>query len=154
MVKKERCMAQVTAFDVARYFIALSNDSEDEGISNLKLQKLLYYAQGYHLAIYDKPLFNEDIEAWLHGPVCPEVYRKYKSNKENPIFAPSEDDFSQIFTVEQMGLLDEVYYVFGQFAAWKLRDMTHEEIPWKNHEADAGIILHDEMRQYFKTRLN
>ncbi|OQY42717.1 MAG: hypothetical protein B6240_13665 [Desulfobacteraceae bacterium 4572_87] len=46
-------------------------------ISNLKLQKLVYYAQGFYLALYDEPLFNEPIEAWTHGPVIRELYRSY-----------------------------------------------------------------------------
>lgn len=43
-------------------------DDNLEFISNLKLQKLLYYEQGYHLAIFDTPLFDADIEAWMYGP--------------------------------------------------------------------------------------
>jgi uncharacterized phage-associated protein len=147
-------MQKTTAYDVARYFIALGTGSEDEGMSNMKLQKLIYYAQGYHLAIHDTPFFNEPIEAWMHGPVCPDVYRKYKGNGSAPINAPCEDDFASIFSAEQIELLNEVYFVFGQFAAWKLREMTHEEPPWQNHEKDASIIPHDEMKEYFKTRLN
>lgn len=143
-----------TALDVARYFIALSAGSDEEGISNMKLQKLIYYAQGYHLALHNTPLFPEPIEAWMHGPVCPEVYHRYKGFKSAPIYAPSEDDFAAIFSPEQIELLDEVYEVFGQFAAWKLREMTHEEAPWKNHEKNASVIPHDEMRNHFKTRLN
>ena len=63
--------------DVAKYFLSLSDDSSGDYISNLKLQKLLYYAQGFHLAIFNKPLFNEPIEAWAHGPVVGSSYRKY-----------------------------------------------------------------------------
>ncbi|NTW54251.1 MAG: SocA family protein [Chlorobaculum sp.] len=143
-----------SAHDVARYFIALSAGSDEEGISNMKLQKLIYYAQGYHLALHDTPLFAEPIEAWMHGPVCPEVYHRYKAFKSAPIYAPSEDDFTAIFSPEQIELLDEVYEVFGQFAAWKLRDMTHEETPWRYHEKNASVIPHDEMRNHFKTSLN
>jgi len=153
-INEGETIAQVTVFDVARYFIARSNDSEDEGISHLKLQKLIYYAQGYHLALYDTPLFQEEIYAWMHGPVCPDVYRKYKANKANPILEPSDDDFTKIFNQNQIELLDEIYSVLGRFAAWKLRDLTHAEPTWKNHEADASVIPHDEMREYFKTRLN
>ena len=145
---------KITAYDIARYFITCGIDSEEEGISNLKLQKLVYYAQGYHLALYDFPFFDEPIQAWRHGPVCPDVYQKYKSYGARPITEHNDEDFTKTFTKDHLDLLDEVYSVFGQFAVWKLRDMTHEEEPWKNHEALAEEIPQEEMRLYFKTRLN
>ncbi len=63
------------AIDISAYFIDYAYRGEEYGelISNLKLQKLLYYAQGFHLALYDKLLFSEDIEAWQHGPVVRDV---------------------------------------------------------------------------------
>lgn len=54
-------------------------DESSELLSNMKLQKLLYYQQGFHLAYFGTPLFNEDIVAWQYGPVVPEVYEAYKS---------------------------------------------------------------------------
>lgn len=51
----------------------------------LKLQKLLYLAQGYSFAFYDRPLFYNEIEGWVHGPVVPDVYNIYKDYKYNPI---------------------------------------------------------------------
>ena len=67
----------IPATEVARYFLSLTDEDAGELISNLKLQKLLYYAQGFHLAIFGGPLFPESIEAWQHGPVVPEVYRYF-----------------------------------------------------------------------------
>ena len=145
---------KVTAYDIARYFITCGIDSEEEGISNLKLQKLVYYAQGYHLAIYDEPFFDEPIQAWRHGPVCPEVYQKYKSYGARPITEPIDEDFTTTFTKVQLELLDEVYSVFGQLAAGKLAVRTKEEGPWKNHEEWAEEIQKEEMSFNFKRRLN
>ncbi|HAS22646.1 MAG TPA: hypothetical protein DCR51_05795, partial [Idiomarina loihiensis] len=54
--------------DVARYLIKISNDEDEGSISNLKLQKLMYYAQGLSLALFERPLFDGNIEAWTHGP--------------------------------------------------------------------------------------
>jgi uncharacterized phage-associated protein len=140
---------------IAKYFLLKANAEEDTGFSNLKLQKLLYYAQGFHLAIFDKPLFNEEIYAWQHGPVCPDIYHLYKSNGSNVIKYLNEGiDFNSILNDDQIELLDEVYDTFGQYSAWKLRDMTHEEPTWINNEAEALLITNDEMRDYFKTRLN
>jgi len=139
---------------VAKYFLFKENEQEQEsGICNLKLQKLLYYAQGFHLALFNQPLFDSAIEAWRHGPVCPEVYHKYKNHGAHLIPAPTNFEPTSFFTDEQLAFLDEIYEVFGQFSAWKLRNMTHDEPPWKNHESDASEILPDEMADYFKTRV-
>ena len=73
------------AHDVAKYFVSLVDEEAGDSISNLKLQKLLYYAQGAHLALRDEPLFGEPIEAWTHGPVVPSVYRQYKQHGGEPI---------------------------------------------------------------------
>ena len=73
-----------SAVDVARYFLAQSDDDAGDIISNLKLQKLLYYAQGVTLALTGKPLFSDPIEAWQHGPVVPSVYRLYKVAAGHP----------------------------------------------------------------------
>ncbi|MFM6174756.1 MAG: Panacea domain-containing protein [Sphaerospermopsis kisseleviana] len=67
----------LTCFEVAKYFIRLAHET-GSFISNLKLQKLVYYAQAWHLALFEQPLFNEDFEAWIHGPVVPELYHYYK----------------------------------------------------------------------------
>lgn len=137
--------------DVARYLIKISNDEDEGSISNLKLQKLMYYAQGLSLALFDRPLFDGNIEAWTHGPVHVETYHRYKGYRSQPL--PSEDFDLQAINDQEKELLDEVFDVFGQFSAWKLRDMTHEEQPWLECEETASVIPHDTLKAYFKTRI-
>lgn len=67
----------LSALVVSMFFIYLLQD-EDNGLSNMKLNKLLYYAQGYHLRRHSCPLFSEDIQACDYGPVVPVVYKHYK----------------------------------------------------------------------------
>jgi uncharacterized phage-associated protein len=74
----------VSPFEVANYFIWLANET-GSFLSNLKLQKLVYYAQAWHLALEESPLFEEDFEAWIHGPVLPTLYQKYESFSWKPI---------------------------------------------------------------------
>lgn len=144
-------MAKYTASEIAKWFLAYNREKADgEGadlISNLKLQKLLYYAQGTFLGITDHPLFDDAIVAWEHGPVVPSVYHAYKSNRGNGIDYTDDFDFDQI-SPEDESILESVYENFGQFSAWKLRNMTHEESPWKdtpkNHE-----ISQEKIRDYF-----
>src|SRR5260363_307462 len=59
----------VSVFDVANYFLTLVEEEVGDALSNLKIQKLVYYAQGFHLALFSRPLFENAIEAWTHGPV-------------------------------------------------------------------------------------
>lgn len=141
----------LTCFDVAEYFLAKCDEEAGDTISNLKLQKLVYYAQGFYLAIEDEPLFDEPIEAWQHGPVVSALYQRYKEHGARSIPIPEDLDFS-IFSEKQKEVLDEVYDVYGQFSAWKLRNMTHEELPWKETPI-TGIISQDLMKSYFKTCL-
>lgn len=140
-----------TAQDVAKYFLSLDESQEGEGLSNLKLQKLVYYAQGFYSAIFDAPLFDERIEAWGHGPVVPNLYHEFKSFGSNLIQGVPTDDI--ILNDDERNLIREVHEVFGQFSAWKLRNMTHQETPWLNHEASAGVIPKEDIIEFFKTRI-
>lgn len=145
-------MANHTASEVAKWFLAYNRDvlAEEGGeyISNLKLQKLLYYAQGSFLAVTDSPLFDDPIVAWQHGPVVESVYHEYKKNGSNGI--PFNDDFNfDTFTNDENNLLKEVYETFGQYSAWKLRNMTHNETPWKSTRQNS-TISQDIIKDYFK----
>lgn len=135
--------------DIANYFLSKADESAGDVISNLKLQKLLYYAQGFHLALYDKPLFEDPIKAWKHGPVVPAVYHHFKPHGEFGLPRPTN---VKTFSKEVRSLLDEVYKVYGQFSAWKLRNLTHVERPWKN-TAQSATISHAALKDYFKTQL-
>nr|VFJ42946.1 MAG: Uncharacterized phage-associated protein [Candidatus Kentron sp. FM]VFJ43598.1 MAG: Uncharacterized phage-associated protein [Candidatus Kentron sp. FM]VFK05627.1 MAG: Uncharacterized phage-associated protein [Candidatus Kentron sp. FM] len=140
----------ITARNVAEYFLAMAE--EDSDLSNMKLQKLVYYSQAFHLAIFDQPLFEEEIEAWTHGPVCPELYHSYKQYGHNPIEYRNEKTFD-MFSEEQIGLLNEVSEVFGKYSAGALRNMTHQDQPWIEMEETAGIIRKERMMDFYKTRL-
>lgn len=130
-----------TALDVAKWILNYNQWQVDTAgadlISNLKLQKLLYYAQGCYLALYDEKLFKDDIVAWQHGPVVEVVYHEYKINHDRGIeeFGNFEEDYSD----NQVGLLKTVYETFGQYSAWGLRNMTHNEAPWK--ETRQGEVI-------------
>lgn len=133
---------------VAEYFICLTDPDVGEIISNLKLQKLVYYAQGFHLAMHITPFFDEDILAWEHGPVVEELYHEYKAYGAQAIPQPKEFDDS-VFSDIQKNLLKEVYEVYGQFSAWKLRNMTHSEAPWIETPKNE-VISHELMTSFFK----
>ena len=128
-------MPTYDVFDIANYFLFKAQADEQELLSNMKLQKLVYYAQGLHLVVFDKPLFNDSIEAWTYGPVVPRLYHEYKKFDKGGI--PPYDGFdpSKIDKVTQ-DFLDEVYTVFGQFSAIRLMEISHSDKCWK--EAGMG----------------
>ncbi|MGM0456804.1 MAG: Panacea domain-containing protein, partial [Cyanobacteriota bacterium] len=115
----------------AHYFIIKAyEDGVEADITNMKVQKLLYYAQSLHLALYDEPLFNEVIQAWRYGPVCPPAYRFYHEFEAKQLPIPSLDELKAI-PPEQKQVLDETWIYFGWYHAYRLSEMTHGEFPWK-----------------------
>lgn len=140
------------AYDVAKVFLKLSKPEYGDVLTNLKLQKLVYYAQGFHLALHNKPLFSEPIVHWEHGPVVEDLYHKLKTYTSKPV--PVDNDFepSSVFTDEQLALIADVNKVYGQFSAWKLRDMTHMESPWMS-TGSGQEISHQALKEHFKTLL-
>jgi uncharacterized phage-associated protein len=145
----------VSVHDVANYFLVLTDFQAGEVITHLKLQKLVYYAQGFHLAVFDAPLFSERIEAWRHGPVVPVLYHALKENKDDVLPPPEYFEPDDVLAQPQQVLLDDVYSVYGQFSAWKLREMTHEEAPWRDADARGPNeeITHEALRRFFVTRI-
>jgi uncharacterized phage-associated protein len=141
-----------SCFDVARYFLSLVDEEAGDSLSNLKLQKLVYYAQGFHLALHDEPLFRERIEAWAHGPVVPDLYHALKKFGAAAVTFDGEFN-TDTFSATEKELLNEIYSVFGQFSASRLRNITHQEPPWIETPSGHEIPL-DLMRTYFKTQIS
>lgn len=144
-------MAKYSAKEIAIWFLRenriMKDDYDADSISNLKLQKLLYYAQGCYLAITNEPLFDEDLLAWKHGPVVNEVYQVYKKYGSEGI--PDNQLESVNIDPQTTGILKQVYSSFGQYSAWGLRNMTHEEMPWNSTNLNDVISL-SKIKDYFK----
>ena len=136
-----------TVFDVADYFIAAA--TPEEGITNLKLQKMCSYAQAVSLAYLGAPLFTDDrIQAWPFGPVIPSLYRKYAKWDRSPI-DPAKDKTHALkeFTNTQRLILATVQEYCGRFSAWGLQGRSHEDFP-----GDFGskeVILNEDIAAAF-----
>ncbi|HUQ90268.1 MAG TPA: type II toxin-antitoxin system antitoxin SocA domain-containing protein [Bryobacteraceae bacterium] len=125
--------AVIPARRVADVILSAARDREME-ITNLKLQKLLYYSQAWYLVFEDSPLFSERLEAWVHGPVVPNVFGEFKSYRWNAIdTAVAIEDVDP----EIVGHVCEVMDAYGKFTATQLERLTHSEEPWK--EARGGL---------------
>lgn len=158
------------ALDISKWFLCkniaemkinLSYEDGYEGITNLKLQKLLYYAQGIYLSLNNKPLFAEPIEAWKHGPVVQAVYQEYKNFGRENIEISFDESVEQI--INKIGndknaceALELTYNNFAIYTAWQLRNMTHEEdSPWHKtyYLYDTDIISNDLIKEYFSNNV-
>lgn len=121
----------INCLSVARYFIVKAyEDGIEAEMTNMKVQKLLYYAQSLYLALYDEPLFQDEIQAWRYGPVCPPAYKFYSEFEAEQLPIPGKDFFSEL-SEEAKRLLEEVWEYFGGYHAYRLSGMTHLEFPWK-----------------------
>lgn len=105
-----------------------------EEVTPLMLQKLLYFVQGESFALNGKPIFPENCQAWIHGPVYPEVYYMFNDFKYNPIedarFAILDGSEGKL-TEEECRVIDLVVNTFGEYGGKVLERITHEEEPWK-----------------------
>lgn len=132
---------------------AETSEGEEDFMTNMKLQKMLYYQQGFHLAYFGTPLFDEEIEAWMYGPVVPCVFENYKSHGRNGIEADKDRDF-QFKDRMEASLFAQVYKIYGKYSALGLMEMTHEELPWKSTTTGKGnIIEKDKLLQFFRTQI-
>lgn len=141
--------------DIAKKLIKMADDdiaNGGENITNLKLQKLLYYQQGYHLAAFNTPLFDADVEAWIYGPVVPIVYDYYQQYGATTL--PVEPDVVTLEDKEE-SLFYQVFDAYREFSAIGLMNKTHAEAPWMSvHPHNRGSVIPlNTMKSFFKTRL-
>lgn len=149
----------VTIFDVADFFIKKSHDN-GRPVTHLKLQKLCYYAKAWNLAINDEPLFNGDFEAWVHGPVNPELFKEYREYGWEPIRNVKKPN--KVFNPEQKKVLDAVWLTYHRLDARDLENLTHQERPWKeargnlpSHLSSNNRIKESTMKSFYrKLRIN
>ena len=136
----------LTASDVARYFLALAAEDGDL-ITNLKMQKLVYYAYVWTLIQNDRKLFGESIQAWANGPVVPSLYRKLREYGAGPIgedFLGTEQEINDLVSripPDVLETLNGVYEQYMRMSAFELVTRTHNELPWK--EARRGLAPTD-----------
>lgn len=131
--------------DVSRHVINYSNEKE-YGISNLKLQKILYFIQAFFLVSTSEQCFEEKIEAWDFGPVVPEAYREYKQFGSGDIPSISyiidfdgEDIWESkvikykdnVISEPDKQRIESVVDKFADYSATDLVSITHAQTPWK-----------------------
>lgn len=136
--------------DVASYILKKTGE-----ITAMKLQKLMYYSQAWSLAWDEKPLFDEEVQAWANGPVVPALYEKHRGQfKISEWCAGNPDNLNP----EQVETIDSVIEFYGKMNSQVLSDLTHSEEPWKNArkslpqgERGNTAISHAAMAEYYSS---
>ena len=153
---------------VANYFLDKAKISRRQ-LTPMKLQKLVYIAHGWHLALFDGPLIRERVQAWRWGPVIEDLYHEFKEFAKQPITQRAHnysfDDFvikRQIPEIHFVGgdsdrtkaLLDRVWEVYSVFTATQLSRMTHmEETPWRETAKKLEAYIPQKLiRDYYRAR--
>lgn len=131
-----------------------------EAMNHKKLQKLCFYAQSWHYAYTNERLFDEPFEAWIHGPVCPILYKAYK--QWGSLLIPKYENPDTLPLIQRSKeIIDSVYIAYGKFSAEVLEACTHSEYPWQNarkgykpDEYCRNVIDIEEMRQVCLDKMN
>lgn len=141
-----------TALEIANNLIRLGL-KEKIAVSNMKLQKLLYYAQGWYLALNQgRPLFLEDFKKWQFGPVCPVIYEKFKPCKAFPInsIAPCACSVLDSSTLKYLKM---IWNTYKDYSASQLSELSHSEAPWKN-ALQYETISKEAINDFFSEKLS
>ena len=151
-------MVDIAAPLLVANFLLSESRERGELLTNLKLQKLLYYGQAWHLALLGAPIFSEDFQAWVHGPVLPSQYRRFRDYRWQPI---TEEVEAPRLSNELGAHLIEVLDVFGVESAVALEMMTHRESPWIDARRGVPpdvpsetVIAKDAMQAYYRSMAN
>jgi uncharacterized phage-associated protein len=150
----------VSALDLSYYILSFVSSNQ------LKLQKLIYYSEGWHLAYFERPLIDEDFEAWVHGPVVRSLWDYYKNKgtyftnlRLSPEYSNKiRDYFTRILHPEQLELIGDVLKEYGDKSAYHLESLSHAETPWREarngraqSEHSEATISKETMKKYYQS---
>jgi len=159
-------MTQYTPQHLANYFLDRA-EGDGESMTPMKLIKLVYIGYGWLLALTDWKAFDEEIEAWEHGPVIPSIYHEFKkfgrssiSGKATDVDLDSYEQYEPEITAddeETCLILDRVWRSYKPFTGWALRNKTHEpNTPWSNTydpNVRNAVIPDEEIQSHFRERI-
>lgn len=145
----------VNIFDIANAFLSIGPQTHK------KLQKLCYYAYAWYLAQMDERLFEESFEAWVHGPVCPELYNYIRHDCHYVGDWAVVPQYTGTVNADAKSIAEWVYEAYGEFSGTDLEMMTHHEDPWikarggiKPWERSNTVISDEDIKEYYRKQMN
>ena len=151
---------ELSANQIADYFLHKAS-KDDKPITNKKLQKLLYYAQAWSVAKRNEKLFEDKIEAWVHGPAIKSIYLAFKHFGSEPIKKEIPEESISAIPEDVQKFLNEIWTVYGKFDAAYLEQLTHTETPWQKardgieaNQTSENEITIDSMQEFYSALLD
>lgn len=153
------CKIEYKTYSIA----AVANKILDEArkrhlsVTNLKIQKLAYFVQGFALKRLEHPLFTEEIQAWTYGPVIPALYKRLKHFGSNPITGYLESSDAITDDEKAISVVSEVMDKLGRLSATQLVQLSHQsQSPWAAawNEGKYSCIPLWQMAIYFENMLS
>jgi uncharacterized phage-associated protein len=146
-------VTSVSVGDVAKFVLEKSGT-----LDTWKLEKLCYYAQGWHLAHTEEPAFQERVKAWADGPVIPQLYHQHKGRKY--VSAAEIEGDVNVLSAEIRETIQNVLDAYGAFDGKALRELSHADLPWRQARGDLPPDSKDSpaldrslMAEYFRQEL-
>lgn len=139
-------------FDVAKYITEKTGS-----VSAMKLQKLMFYSQAWHIVWVEEPLFPDDFQAWANGPVLPTLYARHRGQfkVDSTLFSTSD---SSHLSAEERESVDKVLGFYGEHTAQWLSNLTHQERPWLEARGElapgassGAVIPHSALHEYYSS---
>jgi len=157
-------------FDVRKVANAVLDRSDVRGyaITNMALNKLVYFTHGWHLALYDQPLVDSRFEAWQYGPVHPQLYKQFKAFGDRPIegralrvdLATGDNvPVGYEFNAKVSAHIEKIVDFYGEMSAARLSTLSHEpgapwDLVWSAAGSTPGMVLQDTITsEYYKSKL-
>ncbi len=154
---------KLDSIDLADYILAKLGP-----MAHLKLQKLVYYVEAWHLAVFEEPLIDDNFKAWLHGPVSTKVWHHYKDRSMlNASLGITKERAEEVVRIvegaldqDQIDLITDVLSEYGKESAYHLECLTHSEDPWMNArrgvppgESSTNTISKESIKQFYAEKL-
>ncbi|AYQ57739.1 hypothetical protein MS2017_2085 [Bathymodiolus thermophilus thioautotrophic gill symbiont] len=141
-----------SAITIANKFIDLAKD-KGKYLTNMQLQKMVYIAHGYNLALRGTKLYYEDTRAWNFGPVVPELYEQLRQYGSNEVTKSIGSDNAEELDEDSLEIVKAVYENYKQYSGMQLSNLTHKENTpwsksWKNNK--YGVIPADDIYESYK----
>lgn len=137
---------------VANRFLELAA-AKGRTLTQMQLQKLVYIAHGWKLALAASPLIRDEVQAWQYGPVIPRLYSALRSFRDQPVRGPLASDGDHLDTVED-SLVEQIYDIYGHYSGPQLSRLTHAAgTPWERtyRPKSFGLVIsNDKIQDHYK----
>ena len=144
----------LTSETVANKFIEIARSDGGKKLTPMQLIKLVYISHGWTLALIDRQLVMEDVEAWQYGPVIADLYHALKEYRSGPVDNKIPDPHDRDFDPQQESIVKQVYDIYSKYSGTQLSALTHQkDTPWdvtRRTYGQSAVIPQEWIKEHFK----